>query len=166
MKTDILKLNNASENDEMLGAASSDISQSKIEVRSINGVDWDEFVKSVFRKGRSTQINGNIIFTKRATIQNLFTIDLNGKDPDDFLTITTDQIIETNMFLQGMHVPELKCGAINNMPRFAENVALIGENNIINGEIFTFIIIITHFYLDVFIFNSSSTSSYSGLQYK
>lgn len=132
VKTKALKLIEALPKNEMLGATLSDSSQSRIEVKTINGVEWDEFVRSLFRKGRSTQINGNLIFAKPATIQNLFTNELNDVDPTDFLTITTNQTIETNIVLSGIHAPELRCGAINGMPRFAENVALIGEDNVIN----------------------------------
>lgn len=31
---------------------------SKIQVKSINGADWDSFVSSLYRKGRNTPING------------------------------------------------------------------------------------------------------------
>lgn len=137
VKTKVLKLSNvfnASSTSPMVGATLSDGSHNKIEVERINGVDWNEFVKTVFRKGQSMQINGNVIFTNHTKIGNLFTGELNGVNPDDFLTITTPQKIETNLYILGMHVNELQCGALNNMPRFADNVALIGENNVINSK--------------------------------
>lgn len=137
VKTNVLKLSNAfnaSSTSQLVGATISDGPHNKIEVEQINGVEWNEFVKSLFRKGQSTRINGNVIFTTQLRIGSLFTGQLNGVDPDDFLTITTPQRIETNVLISGMHVNELQCGALNNMPRFAENVALIGENNVINSK--------------------------------
>lgn len=127
---------------------------SKIEVKSINGADWDSFVSSLYRKGRNTPINGkcvtaiysmsiysihfffagNIVLTRPTSIRRLFTEQLNDVSPDDYLTIGTDQKIDSNVFISAIHVNQIESSVINNMQRFAEYVALIGRDNVVESK--------------------------------
>lgn len=52
---------------------------------------------------------------------------------DDFLTLSTDQIIDSNVFISKMHVNNIQSKVFNDMKRFAENVAVMGRDNIIES---------------------------------
>lgn len=161
IKTRVLRLSRVSGNDTTNVTTDSIVGNAniagnfhkKIQVKSINGANWDDFVSSLYRKGRNTPINGkqnyrifceqfifsisfagNIILTHPASIRRLFTHQLNGVSPNDYLTIGTDQQIDSNMFITSVHVNEVQSNVINNMQRFAEYVALIGQDNIVDSK--------------------------------
>lgn len=157
IKTHTLRVNRVSGNgtsDTILGETGN--SHSKIQVKSINGADWDNFVSSLYRKGRNTPINGknepdtaassmkgisfwflfagNIVLTHPTSIRRLFTNELNEVSPNDFLTIGTDQQIDSNIVISRIHVNDIQSNVINNMQRFAEYVAVIGRDNFVDSE--------------------------------
>lgn len=74
------------------------------------------------------------MLTHPTLIRRLFTNELNNVSPDDYLTIGTDQKIDSNVFISKVHVNEIRSNVINNMPNFAENVVLLGRDNIINSK--------------------------------
>lgn len=77
---------------------------------------------------------GNIVLTHPTSIRRLFTNELNGVSPTDYLTIGTDQQIDSNIVISRMHVNDIQSNVINNMQRFAEYVAVIGRNNVVDSE--------------------------------
>lgn len=77
---------------------------------------------------------GNIVLTHPTSIRRLFTKELNDVSPDDYLTIGTDQQIDSSVFISKIHVNEIQSNVINNMQRFAEYVALIGRDNIVDSK--------------------------------
>lgn len=85
-------------------------------------------------KSMSFQFTGNVVLTHPTSIRRLFTNELNDVSPDDYLTIETDQTIDSNVFISKIHATEIRSNVINNMPNFAENVVLLGRDNIINGR--------------------------------
>lgn len=74
------------------------------------------------------------MLTHPTTIRHLFTNELNNASPDDYLTIGTDQQIDSSIFISKILVNEIQSNVINNMERFAEYVALIGRDNVVDSK--------------------------------
>lgn len=106
----------------------------KINVKSINGIDWDTFVKSVYRKGVSTAINGNLFVSFPTSTQSILTNEINGVPVANLMTLGTDQVIDTNLFVKEILAPGgVNAKIFNDYTDFAQNVALLGTNNVIDG---------------------------------
>lgn len=67
----------------------------RINIKSINGIDWDAFVRSLYRKGVSTAINGNLIISMPTSTQSIHTNEINGVPTANVMTLGTDQVIDT-----------------------------------------------------------------------
>lgn len=69
-----------------------------------------------------------------ASIRRLQTDKLNDVSPSDYLTVATDQQIESNVFISKIHVNQIQSAVINNMTRFADFVAVHGKDNVIESK--------------------------------
>lgn len=73
--------------------------------------------------------------TEATTIRNLLTDDINDFPVNEFMTLHTDQFIDANIFITKIHVSDIVCNTLNDMPHFSSNVALIGQNNVIQCKL-------------------------------
>lgn len=112
------------------------LQHSKINVKSINGIDWDAFVNSLFRKGVNTAINGNLFISFPTSAQSIRTNEINGFPIANLMTLGTDQVIDTNLFVKEILAPGgVNAKQFNDYKDFANNVALLGSDNVIDGII-------------------------------
>lgn len=93
-----------------------------------------EWARGKYRLHLCLLCTGDVILTYPTSIRSLYTDELNGVPPKDYLTIATDQQIDSIISIPGIHVSDIQSSVINNMPRFAEFVALIGRDNIVDSE--------------------------------
>lgn len=103
----------------------------KIFVKSINGVNWNEFVKTVYRRGKNTVINGYLVLKNTSAIKSLVAEDINDLPTSEFLTFSTDQTIASSVFIPRMLATDVQTNIFNDMKHFAENVVVIGRTNFI-----------------------------------
>lgn len=106
------------------------IRNSKIQIQTINGINWDSFIASLYRKGVNTIINGNLILTNSVNTQSIVTTKINDILMENLLTVATDQHISANYFSNSsLCLKDLEVGIFNDINNFADNVALMDENN-------------------------------------
>ncbi|XP_055324263.1 uncharacterized protein LOC129578933 [Sitodiplosis mosellana] len=113
----------------------------KIIAQTINNIDWNEFLSTVFRKGINTVISGNLYFSKALNaVYLLIDETANGSFITDLMTLSTDQIVESNVYIpEIMTDGDVNARIFNNMKYFANNVALIGRDNAIDSRIKVFV---------------------------
>ncbi|CAH1961343.1 unnamed protein product [Acanthoscelides obtectus] len=81
-------------------------------VEEINGVNWNEFINSVFVVGNTTHIDGPLFISKLKT-GNLTVKTLNGIPVDKFLTTSTDQVIKSNISFDTIFVKNINVNITN-----------------------------------------------------
>lgn len=57
--------------------------------------------------------------------------DLNGHLPTELMTMSTNQTIESNVYITEILTSDANARIFNDMQYFADNIALIGQNNVI-----------------------------------
>lgn len=83
--------------------------------KEINGIDWEQFNKSVFRIGRNLIVNGNLKINK-LTVGNLKTKAIDGVKVNDFFTTTTDQIVNSTIHFRTVSIAtNFNCNNINDL---------------------------------------------------
>lgn len=131
-----LDLNDKSNSTRVKRSEFASLQHSKINVKSINGIEWDAFVKSLYRKGVSTAINGNLFISFPTTTQSILTHQINGVPIANLMTLGTDQVIDSNLFVKEILAPGgVNAKLFNDYKDFAHNVALLGSDNVIDGMI-------------------------------
>lgn len=76
-------------------------------------------------------ITGNLVLNGRVVIKSLSTKSINGIPTDDLMTVSTDQTIEANTMISRIFTQDVEAKLFNNMKRFADNVVLLGRDNVI-----------------------------------
>ncbi|XP_037045485.1 uncharacterized protein LOC119080959 isoform X2 [Bradysia coprophila] len=105
-----------------------------LEVKSINGIDWNEFYGSLYLKDSPQPIEGNLIISKPSRIKHLEVATVNGYPVDTLFTLNTDQEISSNLVVSTFHCPALDANLINGID-FGNNVARLNENNVIETPV-------------------------------
>ncbi|KAG5899454.1 hypothetical protein JTB14_015307 [Gonioctena quinquepunctata] len=100
-----------------------------LEVDTIDNIDWDEFVNSVFMVHRDSQINGPLTFSKLKTM-NLNTTTLNGVETEDLLTISTDQIIHSDVKFNRIFIRNITAETVNDINLLESAVSYEDEETI------------------------------------
>lgn len=77
---------------------------------------------------------GNIIVANTSNIINLYTEVANGVLMSDLMTLSTDQIIKTNVFISEILTTDVSARIINDLIRFVDKVVLLGQDNVIKSE--------------------------------
>lgn len=67
----------------------------------------------------------------QVTIKSLSTKSIDGIPTDNFMTVSTDQTIEANTMISRILSHDVEAKLFNNMKRFADNVVLLGRDNVI-----------------------------------
>lgn len=63
----------------------------------------------------------------------------NGSLISELMTLSTDQIVESNVFIPFIFADaDVHARVFNNMKHFANNVALLGQDNVIDGKYYYF----------------------------
>lgn len=100
----------------------------------INGTNWNEFKGSVFRRGKTSTIYGNLLIHK-LDVENLKVEALDGVVVDNFFTKTTDQVVDSVIHFRNVDIAKnLNCRVINNVDMLDTIVAKPGEVVVIKGN--------------------------------
>lgn len=122
-----------------------------LEVKTINGIDWNDFYSSLYLKDSPQPIEGiittstfqfenyykfvvgNFILSKSSRIKQLGVNSVNEYPVNTLFTLNTDQEILSNISLQTFHSPHIDTNLINGI-EFGNTVARLNENNIIESK--------------------------------
>nr|XP_023020988.1 uncharacterized protein LOC111509460 [Leptinotarsa decemlineata] len=108
----------------------SNVAIENLEVETINGIDWNEFVNSVFRIGTDSVITGPLTFSKLKTMR-LSLKKLKDLNVADLLTTSTDQTIHSNVEFYRIFSRKISAETVNNV-NLRESAVLFGHNETIN----------------------------------
>lgn len=109
-----------------------DINVNNLRVAKLNNIEWQSFYENLFLKDDRDSINGNLIFQNFTKI-NKITVDfLNGVPVDNLFTTSTDQIIQSDVFVNKFYVENAATNTVNN-EKLSENAAVVNKKNIILG---------------------------------
>ena len=100
---------------------------------NINRMNWKNFTQSLFLTDKNNRIKGNLILKAKSNIRNLVTKIVNGISTENLFTLSTDQIVKSNIFIHKLFTNELNVDTVNDL-KFSEKVAILGESNFINCE--------------------------------
>lgn len=116
--------NDKNENIQTLQGADLNIKSIKLEY--INGINWGNFINSVWLKNKPVPITGNV------RVKGLLNI---GKivDSEEYITLNTDQNITGSIYINKFHVPNMTTNTLNGI-KINKDCAIIGSNNAIECE--------------------------------
>lgn len=110
-----------------------DITVNNLKVSKLNNVEWQSFYQNLFLKDDRDSINGNLIFQNFTKINKITVGFLNGVPVDNLLTTSTDQEIQSNVFVNKFFVENAATNTVNN-EKLSENAAIINQKNVIEGN--------------------------------
>lgn len=78
--------------------------------------------------------SGKLHLKNRATIKNLFADKINDQSTIHFMTLTTDQTIDSSIYISKFLVNDIQANGVNRIDDFHKRVAIIGQENIVQGK--------------------------------
>ena len=109
-----------------------DINVNNLRVSKLNNIEWQSFYDNLFLKDDRDSINGNLIFQNFTKINKIIVGFLNGVTVDNLLTTSTDQEIQSDVFVNKFYVENAATNTVNN-EKLSENAAVVNQKNIIEG---------------------------------
>ena len=110
-----------------------DINVKHLKVKSLNRFNVSSVLSNVFLTKDSSTIKGNLILQDIANIDSLVTGSLMEVPVENLMTTSTDQIVTADVFINKFFVRNFISDSINDED-FSENIALLNEENVIEGE--------------------------------
>lgn len=109
-----------------------------LDVKEINGVEWYEFSKSVFRSGISSKITGNLRLDQ-FSVDRLKAKTINSIQINDLFTTTTDQTVKSIIHFQSIDVAKnIDSQNINGLDLRKEAVVFFPTNiTVVQGRLIT-----------------------------
>lgn len=102
-------------------------------VKTINGINWDEFYHSTYQMGSNVAIKGNIVLSKPSYIQEAELKHINNIPVGTFFTLATPQTITANMNISRFFAMNVNARLVNDM-KFGTDVAKSTDNTTIRGK--------------------------------
>ena len=110
-----------------------DINVKHLKVKSLNGFNVSSVLSNVFLTKDRNIIKGNLILQNVANIDSLVTGSLMEVPVENLMTKSTDQVVTADVFINKFFVRNLISDSINGED-LSENVALVNEENVIEGD--------------------------------
>ena len=114
-----------------------DINVNNLRVSKLNNIKWQSFYENLFLKDNRESINGNLIFQNFTKINKITVGFLNGVPVDNLFTTSTDQLIQSDVFVNKFFVENAVTSTVNN-EKLSQNAAVVNQKNIIEGIILEF----------------------------
>lgn len=102
-------------------------------VRTINGINWDEFYHSTYQMGSNVAIKGNMVFSRPSHIQEAELKHINNIPVDTFFTLKTPQTIAANINISRFFAINVNSRLVNDI-EFGNDVAKSTDNTTIEGK--------------------------------
>lgn len=99
-----------------------------LRVEQINGVQWNDFLDSLFLRSRDTSIEGRLVMQSRVRVNSLKTPLLNGLVVDRLFNLRRAQVISSNIYMSALFAPRLEAQQVNGLD-FAHDVLHRGSND-------------------------------------
>ncbi|KAH8409108.1 hypothetical protein KR009_007606 [Drosophila setifemur] len=99
-----------------------------LQVTKINGVDWSEFLDSLFLRSRDTEVQGRLVFQSRSRVDSLQARLLNGLVVDQLFNLRRAQVVSSNIYMSAFFVPRLDARRVNGLD-FAKDIVIRGGND-------------------------------------
>ena len=110
----------------------SNVTFTKLNVKTVNGVNIDELFEELFIVGQNQRIRGNVTYGKSLRIYNLTVQTINGEPWEGYMTTITEQSFK-KFFLKSLHVDNLHAESIDGVP--VSEAARISRENVIKGQV-------------------------------
>lgn len=107
---------------------------SELWVKTINGIEWNEFVKSIYRKDQRIPIRGNIVLTKPCHVHGgLMVRQVNDESTSTWFTLNTAQTVTTELYIpRFFFTGNIETRLVNDID-FGFEIAQSTDNNTIEG---------------------------------
>lgn len=102
-------------------------------VKTINGINWDEFYHSTYQMGSNVAIKGNLVLSKPCHIQDAELKHINNIPVDTFFTLKTPQTITANVNISRFFAMNVNSRLVNDIA-FGKDVAKSSDNTTIQGK--------------------------------
>ncbi|EDX02442.2 uncharacterized protein LOC6525499 [Drosophila yakuba] len=99
-----------------------------LRVEQINGVQWKDFLNSLFLRSRDTAIKGRLVMQSRTRVNSLKTPLLNGLVVDRLFNLRRAQTINSNIYMSAFFAPRLEAQRVNGLD-FAQDVLHRGSTD-------------------------------------
>lgn len=110
-----------------------DINVKHLKVKALNGFNVSSVLNNVFLVGDRNKIRGNLVLQNVANVDNLVTGSLMEVPVENLMTKSTIQTVAADVFINKFFVRSLRTDLLND-EKLSENVALVNEENLIEGE--------------------------------
>lgn len=104
----------------------------RLVVRTINGLEWDTFARSIFMMNDPQPIKGTLIVNRTMHIGELITTNINQMPVDTFMTIATDQVVDSVLVLSRIQSVAIQANQTNGF-NFGNDVVLLHGNKTIES---------------------------------
>lgn len=102
-------------------------------VKTINGIDWDEFYQSTYKMGSNVTIKGDLVLSKAGNIQDAELQLVNSIPIETFFTLHTPQTITANVSISRFFATNVASRLVNDIA-FGNDVAKTTDNTTIHGK--------------------------------
>ncbi|KAH8368025.1 hypothetical protein KR084_005744 [Drosophila pseudotakahashii] len=99
-----------------------------LNIEQINGVNWDDFLDSLFLRSRDTRLSGKLVMQSRARVNSLKTTLLNGLVVERLFNLRRAQVISSDIYMSAFFAPRLEAQRVNGLD-FAQDVVYRGSND-------------------------------------
>ncbi|XP_076635349.1 uncharacterized protein LOC143348692 [Colletes latitarsis] len=110
----------------------SNVSLTRLNTKTLNGVDVNKFLSELFILNKNQTIQGNITYSNALEIYNLTTQTLNGEPWENYMTTKTEQNFD-NFSVKSVRVDNLYADSIHGVP--VSEAARISRENTIKGKV-------------------------------
>lgn len=105
----------------------------ELRVKTINGIDWNEFYKSVYLKDAGVPIRGDLVVEKSCHVHEAFVQEVNELPTSTWFTLNTPQDVAAEMYIpRFFFTSNIQTRLVNDI-QFGFDIALSTGNNTIEG---------------------------------
>lgn len=104
-----------------------------LNVKTVNGIDFFKFLSDVYLADENQKIKGNLIFLHAVQIEELNVTQIDDVPVKNLMTTSTEQSILSNVTIERFYAQSVQ-PAILNGEKLSDNVAILGQENIVQGE--------------------------------
>ncbi|KAG5681770.1 hypothetical protein PVAND_011178 [Polypedilum vanderplanki] len=101
-----------------------------LNVKMLNGYNVSSLINELCLNDNNTKVNGDLFFKNTLKLKQLVANHIKSIPINDFMTVSTNQDIDTDMFIPKFHANTINANLVNN-ENLLENVALTTKENFI-----------------------------------
>lgn len=104
-------------------------------VNMVNGIDWNEFIASLYLRNSQQRIDGNLIVTRPCAVEQISTAVINDIPVTAMFTLNTPQVVGAQVLFAHIVVPQLFANWTNGIRFGVDTVMTTAGETVIEGPV-------------------------------